>query len=160
MTEFDEELDLPPEEIHRLRELAREVTLADGQLEAPPASVWAGIQAAIDSGADDDADRGSTDGARNQSNVVPMKPRRNWIMAAAAAVVLVLGFTAVFALSADNDVADDRVATVDIVNNDLPVSDDASGMVTLVRTKSGYELDVDVESVSYTHLTLPTTPYV
>lgn len=145
--------DLTADEIDELRSLARTVTLADGRLEEPPASVWAGIEAALAdeaapglqavSDTDDSAD--AADGAGGSTGAT--RPRRPFYLAVAAAALAVAGVGGGILLSGSDDDELVEVAMADIVNDGLPVTDDALGEAVLLEDDGRYVLEIDVEAL-------------
>lgn len=177
MSASEEFQDMTPDEIHEIRELARNTTLADRNLDTPPPSIWAGIEAELgldtassapapmadvpDTAVDTitapvahtpsaPAPADTASGATGSGGVVvPLFGRRvpAWALGAAAATVAAVGLAGFFISSDDSSSTELEVATVEIVNDELPVVDDATGSARLLQTDDGYVLDVDVENL-------------
>lgn len=127
---------------HELMALARTLSVADTHLDAPPAGLWAGIEALVAAG--DPA-------LAAPAPVVHLRHRRTmWLGAAAASLLLVAGTWAVTRTTDDGRTASAaRVSEVVLRNDGLDPQGVAShGDATLVRLADGeYALDVDVSDL-------------
>lgn len=128
-----EEID--PLELQRLRSLFSDLSESDGELEAPPASLWADIESAL-----------AAESGAAESNVVELRPRRKaaiWAAAAAVAAVVGVGVSGILKSTPTEAV----VASVDITNLDMPVQDDAFGTARLISVDGDLQLEIHVEDL-------------
>lgn len=128
----------PDDNVDDVEALLRELDVADLELAAPPADVWAGIEAAIRD------DSGGT--------VVPLAARRSrfstvFLAAAAAIAVLVSGAVVFTSLRGDGD---DVIAAAELAYDPEafdPLGVDASATARLVERDGGFEIRLDDASL-------------
>lgn len=123
-----------------LGELAREVSDDDRRLEAPPADLWSSIEAEVQRGAGQQPANVTSLDSRRRRRAVPL------FFAAAAALLLavVVGTQ----LGGDDDA--EVIASVALVNDDLPVANPDSAQAELVSAGESYALEVSVPDLPAT----------
>lgn len=148
----DEELypdeDLPEADFDRLNTLLRSMTDSDHVNEAPPASVWDSISAELSNEAVADVipiGASTRPDVAKPANVTDLSSRRGPRLLAAAAILVIaaLGIAGLVRSQPDEFL----VASVDIVNDDLPVADDAFGSARLISVDGDLQLEIDVEGL-------------
>lgn len=124
--------DLSAADLDHLTSLLSSVTDADSMLTAPPSAVWEAISDELQSGED--------------AEIIPIRPRRvpQLLAAAAALVVGALGLAGLLRSEPDQVV----VAKAAILNDNLPVADDAWGSASLISDDGVLWLQIDVEELA------------
>ena len=143
----DEELS--EADLQRLASLLNGLTAADLVLESPPESVWDGISADLqDEKVAEVIPIGA--GARAKGvtadNVTTLSSLRTPRLLAAAAILVIaaLGVAGLVRSQPDEIV----VASVEIVNDNLPVADNAYGTAQLISVDGDLQLEIDVEELA------------
>ncbi len=142
----DEELS--QDDLGHLTSLLKSVMESDSVLEAPPESIWDAISAEVqsDEGADVIAIRARVvPEVSTPDNVVDFRSRRAPQLLAAAAILAIaaLGIAGLLRSQPDEVV----VASVEIVNDNLPVTDDAFGSARLISVDGDLQLEIHVEEL-------------
>lgn len=127
------------EELERLRDVARSVTIADMHRTDPPAEVWD----AIAGRARDERSTAVADLDERRRRATRASTR--WFLGAAAAVAVVIALVAALAVALGGDADEiEVVATSTITNEGLPVAFDGSGSVQLVSDDGELSLRLEV----------------